>query len=180
MIDASPLPNLTRELGISKQAVSQLIDTMVMRGYLERHEDPADRRRMLIALTPRGRAAARVSWEAASEVDAALASQLTPAGVEALRTGLRTLAAMGWAMLLPQMLATLGAIFQVSGVGIQVGKLATAVLPEDSLYVAVVVYCVGMFLFTTIMGNAFAAFPVMTAAVPRRDRASRLARRAGK
>jgi DNA-binding MarR family transcriptional regulator len=94
--DASPLPNLTRELGISKQAVSQLIDTMVMRGYLERHEDPADRRRMLIALTARGRAAARVSWEAASEVDAELAGQLTPAGVEALRTGLRTLAEMGW------------------------------------------------------------------------------------
>lgn len=38
-------------------------------------------------------------------------------------------------------------------------------LPEDSLYVAVVVYCIGMALFTVIMGNAFAAFPVMTAAV---------------
>jgi DNA-binding MarR family transcriptional regulator len=94
--DASPLPNLTRELGISKQAVSQLIDTMVMRGYLERHEDPADRRRMLITLTGRGQAAARVSWLAANEVDAELADRLTPAGVEALRTGLRALAEMGW------------------------------------------------------------------------------------
>jgi DNA-binding MarR family transcriptional regulator len=94
--DASPLPNLTRELGISKQAVSQLIDTMVMRGYLKRHEDPADRRRMLITLTGRGQAAARVSWVAASEVDAELADRLTPAGVEALRTGLRALAEMGW------------------------------------------------------------------------------------
>ncbi|MFJ9416470.1 DUF979 domain-containing protein [Streptomyces sp. NPDC101227] len=82
-----------------------------------------------------------------------------------VESGRSMLEAMGWAMLLPQMLATLGAIFQVSGVGTQVGKLATAVLPKDSLYVAVVVYCVGMFLFTTIMGNAFAAFPVMTAAV---------------
>ncbi|MEU9115548.1 DUF979 domain-containing protein [Streptomyces sp. NPDC048483] len=82
-----------------------------------------------------------------------------------VRSGRSLLEAMGWAMLLPQMLATLGAIFQVSGVGTQVGKLAAGVLPKDSLYVAVIVYCVGMFLFTTIMGNAFAAFPVMTAAV---------------
>ncbi len=82
-----------------------------------------------------------------------------------VQSGRAMLEAMGWAMLLPQMLATLGAIFQVSGVGDQVGKLATSVLPENSLYIAVVVYCVGMFAFTIIMGNAFAAFPVMTAAV---------------
>ncbi|MGG7575266.1 DUF979 domain-containing protein [Streptomyces sp. BP-8] len=82
-----------------------------------------------------------------------------------VQSGRSMLEAMGWAMLLPQMLATLGAIFQVSGVGDQVGKLATSVLPKDSLYIAVVVYCVGMFAFTIIMGNAFAAFPVMTAAV---------------
>ncbi|MGG2464972.1 DUF979 domain-containing protein [Streptomyces sp. RGM 3693] len=82
-----------------------------------------------------------------------------------VQSGRSMLEAMGWAMLLPQMLATLGAIFQVSGVGGQVGKLATAVLPKDSLYVAVAVYCLGMFAFTLIMGNAFAAFPVMTAAV---------------
>ncbi|MFI9048644.1 DUF979 domain-containing protein [Streptomyces sp. NPDC053427] len=82
-----------------------------------------------------------------------------------VQSGRSMLEAMGWAMLLPQMLATLGAIFQVSGVGTQVGRIATSVLPKDSLVVAVVVYCVGMFLFTLIMGNAFAAFPVMTAAV---------------
>ncbi|GCD47475.1 DUF979 domain-containing protein [Streptomyces paromomycinus] len=82
-----------------------------------------------------------------------------------VQAGRSMLESMGWAMLLPQLLATLGTIFQLSGVGTQVGKLATSVLPKDSLYVAVVVYCVGMALFTVIMGNAFAAFPVMTAAV---------------
>ncbi|MET9296307.1 DUF979 domain-containing protein [Streptomyces sp. NPDC003077] len=82
-----------------------------------------------------------------------------------VQAGRSMLEAMGWAMLLPQMLATLGNIFQVSGVGDQVGRIATAVLPEDSRVVAVLVYCVGMFAFTTVMGNAFAAFPVMTAAV---------------
>ncbi|MFI0906438.1 DUF979 domain-containing protein [Streptomyces sioyaensis] len=82
-----------------------------------------------------------------------------------VESGRSMLETMGWAMLLPQMLATLGAIFQVSGVGDQVGKLTTSMLPKDSLSIAVVVYCVGMFAFTLIMGNAFAAFPVMTAAV---------------
>jgi DNA-binding MarR family transcriptional regulator len=93
----SPLSALTHELGISKQAVSQLIDTMVMRGYLERKEDSEDRRRMLITLTRRGQTAARVSWEAVSDVDAELASRLTSEGFQALRDGLKVLAAMGWA-----------------------------------------------------------------------------------
>jgi DNA-binding MarR family transcriptional regulator len=93
--NASPLSNLTRELGISKQAVSQLIDTMVMRGYLERAPDSDDRRRMLITRTPRGEAAAHVSWQAATGVDDELASRLTADGVEALRAGLIALAQMG-------------------------------------------------------------------------------------
>ncbi|MBF6054661.1 membrane protein [Streptomyces eurocidicus] len=82
-----------------------------------------------------------------------------------LHAGRSMLESMGWAMLLPQLLATLGTIFSVSGVGEQVRRITTAVLPDHSLYVAVAVYCVGMFLFTVVMGNGFAAFPVMTAAV---------------
>ncbi|GAA0482133.1 DUF979 domain-containing protein [Streptomyces olivaceiscleroticus] len=82
-----------------------------------------------------------------------------------LHAGRSMLESMGWAMLLPQLLATLGTIFAVSGVGKQVGILTEAVLPHGSVITAVVVYCVGMFLFTVIMGNGFAAFPVMTAAV---------------
>jgi DNA-binding MarR family transcriptional regulator len=90
----SPVAELTRELSISKQAVSQLVDTMVMRGYLERSADPEDRRRMLITLTPRGEAAARVSWEAATEVDDELTRRLTPEGFAALRASLTELAKM--------------------------------------------------------------------------------------
>ncbi|WKX73692.1 DUF979 domain-containing protein [Streptomyces sp. XD-27] len=82
-----------------------------------------------------------------------------------IHAGRSMLEAMGWALLLPQMLATLGSIFSVAGVGTEVGKLTTKALPDGSLHLAVVVYCVGMALFTVIMGNAFAAFPVMTAAV---------------
>ena len=79
---------MTRELGISKQAVSQLIDAMVMRGYLERSPDAEDRRRMVLHLTPRGAAAATVAWEAATAVDDELLTRLSADGVAALRAGL--------------------------------------------------------------------------------------------
>ena len=65
----------------------------------------------------------------------------------------------------PQMLAALGAIFAVSGVGDAVGRLMTSYIPLDSRFAAVAAYTVGMALFTMVMGNAFAAFPVMTAAI---------------
>lgn len=92
---SSPLGVLTRELGISKQAVSQLIDTMVMRGYLERTPDADDRRRMLIALTPRGEAAAHACYHAATGVDTELATRISAEGVAALQAGLAALAEIG-------------------------------------------------------------------------------------
>lgn len=93
--DEAPFGRLSRELGISKQAVSQLTDTMVMRGYLERSPDSTDRRRMVLHLTPRGRAAATVSWEAANAVDDELLSRLSEDGVAALRAGLAALCEIG-------------------------------------------------------------------------------------
>ncbi|MDD1476071.1 DUF979 domain-containing protein [Arthrobacter sp. H16F315] len=78
--------------------------------------------------------------------------------------GRRILESIGWAALLPQMLSTLGILFTQAGVGTAVGTLAKGILPEGSLIAAVIVYSVGMFLFTVLMGNAFAAFPIMTAA----------------
>ncbi|MYR59864.1 DUF979 family protein [Streptomyces sp. SID625] len=82
-----------------------------------------------------------------------------------LHSGRSMLEAMGSALLLPQLLAVLGSIFALAGVGTQVGKIVDDVLPDNSKYLAVLAYCLGMFLFTVIMGNAFAAFPVMTAAI---------------
>ena len=79
---------LVRELGVSKQAASQLIDTLVLRGYLERHPDPEDRRRMTIELTDRGRAAAATVRDGVEAVDAELAGKLSPAELSGLRAGL--------------------------------------------------------------------------------------------
>lgn len=73
--------------------------------------------------------------------------------------------AIGWALVLPQMLAALGALFALAGVGAIIGGLAGHIIPDGSLFVAVVVYAGGMALFTIITGNAFAAFPVMAAAI---------------
>jgi uncharacterized membrane protein len=77
----------------------------------------------------------------------------------------RLLDAVGWAAILPQMLASLGAVFLVAGVGEQVGRVFGEYMPLDTATIAVAAYCVGMALFTIVMGNAFAAFPVMTAAI---------------
>jgi len=79
--------------------------------------------------------------------------------------GRRLMDAVGWAAILPQMLASLGAVFALAGVGQVVGGLMTEVIPSGSLVVAVIAYGLGMALFTMVMGNAFAAFPVMTAAI---------------
>jgi uncharacterized membrane protein len=85
--------------------------------------------------------------------------------ISPLQEGRRLMDTVGWAALLPQMLAALGAVFALAGVGDTIGQLVTASIPMDSRLTAVAVYCLGMAGFTMIMGNAFAAFPVMTAGV---------------
>lgn len=85
--DGSP-GDLIRQLRTSKQAASQLVDTLVLRGYLERTVDPADRRRMVLTATERGREAAAAVRAGVVEVDEELERQLKPAGVQALRAGL--------------------------------------------------------------------------------------------
>jgi uncharacterized membrane protein len=90
---------------------------------------------------------------------------LRPPLLAPLQEGRRLMDAVGWAGVLPQMLAALGAVFVIAGVGDRIGELFTAYLPLDHRLLAVIAYCGGMAIFTFIMGNAFAAFPVMTAAV---------------
>lgn len=90
---------------------------------------------------------------------------LRPPPLSPLQEGRRLIDAVGWAAILPQMLASLGAVFLAAGVGDQVGKLFGDYIPLDTRTLAVIAYCIGMALFTIVMGNAFAAFPVMTAAV---------------
>jgi uncharacterized membrane protein len=90
---------------------------------------------------------------------------LKPPLLAPIREARRLLDAVGWAAVLPQMLAALGALFAIAGVGNVVAGLAQRWIPLDSPFVVVATYAVGMAVFTMIMGNAFAAFPVMTAGI---------------
>jgi uncharacterized membrane protein len=84
---------------------------------------------------------------------------------QGLGEGRRLLDAIGWAALLPLLLAALGEVFTQSGVGAAIAALANAILPSGSALACLLVFAFGMVLFTVIMGNAFAAFPVMMAGI---------------
>jgi len=90
---------------------------------------------------------------------------LRPAPVEPFRQGTRLMDHIGWAAILPQMLASLGAVFALAGMGTVVGGVIGGIIPSGSVFGAVAIYCLGMAAFTIVMGNAFAAFPVMLTAI---------------
>lgn len=79
--------------------------------------------------------------------------------------GRRLLDSIGTVAILPQLLAALGALFAAAGVGEVVAKLVSGIVPANSVLAAVIAYAGGMALFTIIMGNAFAAFAVITAGI---------------
>ena len=92
-------------------------------------------------------------------------AMLRPPLLAPIKEARRLLDAVGWAAVLPQMLAALGALFAIAGVGEVISGLAQRWIPLDSAFAVVTTYAVGMAVFTMIMGNAFAAFPVMTAGI---------------
>ena len=84
---------------------------------------------------------------------------------QSMKEARRLVDALSWAAVLPQMLGMLGLVFSDAGVGKAVAHVTTAYISLDYRLVAVAVYCIGMALFTMVMGNAFAAFPVMMAGI---------------
>lgn len=81
---------------------------------------------------------------------------------DAIHASRGILDSIGWAVLLPLLLAMLGGLFNKAGIGDLVATILTTALPLQDAWVAVLAYGLGMVLFTMVMGNAFAAFPVMT------------------
>jgi len=79
--------------------------------------------------------------------------------------GARLIQQMGPSSILPQLLATLGVLFTMAGVGDIIGGLLSSVVPNGNVFIGVLAYCIGMAVFTIIMGNAFAAFAVITSAI---------------
>lgn len=72
---------------------------------------------------------------------------------------------IGTVGILPQFLAALGILFTVSGVGETISKGITGLLSEGNALIGSAAYIIGMVLFTMLMGNAFAAFTVITASI---------------
>jgi len=89
-----PLRQLVRELGITKQGAGQLVDQLVMRGYLTREINENDRRQLTVTLTERGRAAAEVQAKAREAIDAELVARVGEDDVRAARRALGTLIEM--------------------------------------------------------------------------------------
>lgn len=79
--------------------------------------------------------------------------------------GRRLIDAIGWTAILSQLLAALGYLFNLAGVGKIISSAVASVVPADNVFLIVVAYCIGMALFTMIMGNAFAAFAMITSAI---------------
>ena len=77
----------------------------------------------------------------------------------------RMVRSVGSAGILPQLLATLGVVFTASGVGQVTAKAISGLFPVGNRLLGVILYCVAMAVFTAIMGNAFAAFAVITAGI---------------
>ncbi len=77
----------------------------------------------------------------------------------------RLLLQIGAASILPQLLTSLGALFNKAGVGEVISTGIGGAIPEGNILAGVIAYCVGMAIFTMIMGNAFAAFAVITAGI---------------
>ena len=90
---------------------------------------------------------------------------LRPPALAPLQEGRRLIDAIGWAAVLPQLLAALGVLFAAAGIGEIIGSTTRSLIPGGSVFLTVAVFGIGMALFTMIMGNAFAAFPVMAAAI---------------
>ena len=77
----------------------------------------------------------------------------------------RMLQSVGAVSILPQLLAALGALFTAAGVGDVISSGISSVLPQGNIFIGVSAYCIGMAVFTMIMGNAFAAFSVITVGI---------------
>ena len=90
---------------------------------------------------------------------------LRPPVLAPLDEGRRLIDAVGWAAILPLMLAALGLVLRDTGVGETIGTLTLAIIPEGTILPAVIAFGLGMALLTILTGNAFAAFPVMATAI---------------
>jgi uncharacterized membrane protein len=90
---------------------------------------------------------------------------LRPPVLAPLQEGRRLMDAVGWAAVLPLMLAAFGTVLKETGVGDLIGGIVGGAIPQGAVFPAVAAFGLGMALFTILTGNAFAAFPIMASAI---------------
>jgi DNA-binding MarR family transcriptional regulator len=83
--------SLAADLGVTRQAVAQVVATLERDGYVRRVTDPGDARAKLVCLTPRGRAALRVMRASARATEDAWRQRLGPAQFTEFRAALLAL-----------------------------------------------------------------------------------------
>jgi DNA-binding MarR family transcriptional regulator len=84
---------LATTVGITKQSVGAIVDDLERLGYVERVDDPEDRRAKRIRLTRRGRVAGKLARDAIRRVEADWARRVGATRLEAVRTTLAALLA---------------------------------------------------------------------------------------
>jgi DNA-binding MarR family transcriptional regulator len=90
--DGLRLTDIAARAGMAPQSMGELVDDLVSKGYLERHEDPADRRAKRIYLTGKGRAAAAASNVAVRQVEEKISEILGAPQYRQLRRDLAAIA----------------------------------------------------------------------------------------
>ena len=85
--------------------------------------------------------------------------------IEYIEDSNRMFQSVGVFAILPQLLASLGALFTAAGVGDIISNIISGAIPDGNRLAGVIAYCVGMAIFTAIMGNGFAAFSVITVSI---------------
>jgi uncharacterized membrane protein len=121
---------------------------------------------LLKNVTPDPKNLTLVSLGCGAIVALALACRITrQSPLQGVREARRLIDAMSWAVVLPHMLAVLGLLFTEAGVGKAVAHLTTSYVNMDSRLVACAAFCIGMAVFTVVMGNGFAAFPVIAGGI---------------
>lgn len=80
---------LARNSFVTAQSMADMVGALESRGLIERRRDPSDRRRLLVGLTPAGRALLEEYRPAVTELESAMVAGLPETDVAGLRRTLR-------------------------------------------------------------------------------------------
>lgn len=92
------MSELVHALGVSVSTVSEVVDRLVEHGFLARRDDPADRRQVVVSLTPAGTSLLDRFRDLNGALIRALLARLEPPDLAAIDQGIRALHAAAIAL----------------------------------------------------------------------------------